>query len=238
LSIEGSVRIFIEQEKRKFNAIEEISTGESTKLFKKVLYSTTIDALSRTVTSPKVGNRERFISIVSNFCDWKDKDRISLIHLIRVLEKVRSPEFSNLREYAYSKIESWGQGGFKPLDLDPEYSEIIKQKLWPTTVPKPLESLSLESLKHINLLYVYRNSLVHEMREPGCTMETHDEGNPYYQGRVVNNKYNWELLYPVGFYKNLVEKALNNLSPYYIKDRINPLELVQENTFWLEELQS
>tara|TARA_B100000749_G_C18395457_1_gene452200 strand:- start:1059 stop:1292 length:234 start_codon:yes stop_codon:yes gene_type:complete len=76
------------------------------------------------------------------------------------------------------------------------------------------------------------------MREPGQTMETHDEGEPYYQGRSDSvGRYNWELLYPTDFYRSLVVSALNNLGPYYIKDRINPLEFTQENTYWIEKLQ-
>lgn len=234
--VSGSVRLFLEQEQRKLGSIDALEAGEFTKLYRKVLYSTTIDALSRTVANPKQGNRDRFLSFVKNFCDWETQNRVSLIHLIRVLEKARNPEFSSLREFAYSQIESWGQGGFVPLSNDPELRQI--SSLWPKNFGKPLESLQLDSLTHVSLLYVYRNSLVHEMREPGQTMETHDEGEPYYQGRSDSEgRYNWELLYPTGFYRSLVVSALNNLGPYYIKDRINPLELTQENTYWIEELQ-
>lgn len=232
--LKNCVQSFLEYETRKFEEIETFQLGEREKVYKKVLYVTMVDALARTTSHPKQGPRDRFTSFVKNFCNWQDGGRVSLIHLIRMLEKVRSPEFSKLREFAYSEIERWGMGGFVDLNRDADYQAVTK--LWPKTIPKPLEGIELESITHLNLLYNYRNSLVHEMREPGQTMETHDEGKPYYQGRQADGVYNWELLYPLGFYKGLVAKALETLGGYYLRDRINPIAAFQHQTYWIEGL--
>ena len=74
--------------------------GPASNLFKKILYVGILDALSKTVSYPNQKNRERFVSLIRNFSNWKYAEKISLPHLVRLLQKVHSPEFSDLRAYA------------------------------------------------------------------------------------------------------------------------------------------
>lgn len=70
----------------------------------------------------------------------------------------------------------------------------------------------LRESTHSSLLYVYRNHLVHEFREPGHGMEM-DQRNvfPYYHSLTrlsvagERSKDTWELVYPLGFLANRFE---------------------------------
>jgi len=82
------------------------------------------------------------------------------------------------------------------------------RKLWPVPADQRLvNQLSLSSFTHLNLLYQYRNSLVHELREPGHGMEFHQnhDDEPFYHGMTIVEADGFsgktlELVYPLNFY--------------------------------------
>jgi hypothetical protein len=102
-----SIERFLDYFDKQLSIVKEVDFKEEVSdcLFKKILYVGFIDALSKTVASPKKGNRERIVSFILNFTDWNNAEKISLPHLVRYLEKVPDPEFSDLREYVYSLID-------------------------------------------------------------------------------------------------------------------------------------
>jgi len=232
----GSVNQFLGFFSDKLTLIGNTDFKESNSLFRKILYVGLLDALSKTTTYPKKGNRERIVSFMKHFTDWKDHERISLPHLVRFLGKVPDPEFSVVREYAFSLIDQWPRGSMISLDKEPFLLDV--KKLWPSTAQKPLEDINLEHLQHVNLFYRHRNSLIHELREPGYGMEFKEDTEPFYHSmsRVDSDEKTWELVYPLGFYERICRTAIDKLREYYIKERIDPYSLYNFGTYWIDEL--
>jgi len=237
-TIEDSVEQFLGFFSDKLGSISETDFKESNCLFKKILYVGILDALSKTTTSPSKWsqNRDRIVSFIKYFTDWKHQERVSLPHLVRFLSKVPDPEFSKLRQYSYSLLDQWSPGNMLNLDNDPCLSDLKKH--WPHSTPKPLEDITLEHLQHSNLFYKYRNSLVHELREPGYGMEFKQDTQPFYHSmsQLDGDEKTWELVYPLGFYEQLCTTAINKLRDYYIKERIDPYTLYKFGSYWIEEL--
>jgi hypothetical protein len=234
--LEGNIDRFLGFFSNRLQEIRNLDCGESTALFQKVLYSSMLDALSRTTSHPKKGNRERVTEFIRTFCDWATCERISLPHLVKLLDKVPDPAFSNLRQYSFSLIDQWQEGMLIPLDSDPEFQE-IKSK-WPKEIQKPIEDISIEFLQHVNLFYRYRNSLVHELREPGYGWDFTGNPNPYYHTMTdaESKSDTWELVYPLKFYETLCETAIKTLKGYYLQDRIEPYSCYNFGTYWIDEL--
>lgn len=231
-----SVDRFLDFFREKLKEIRKLECESSTALFRKILYSSLLDALSKTTAHPKKGNRERMVEFIRNFCDWPCSDKVSLPHLIRLLEKVPDPAFSNLRQYAYSLHDQWGEGEVITLDKDPALQDVKHH--WPREIPKPYEDIQITFLQHANLFYRYRNSLVHELREPGYGMESASHQDPFYHSETdeESKRKTWELVYPLKFYDRLCEAAINNLRDYYLRDRIEPYSCYAFGTYWIEEL--
>lgn len=222
------------------STIKDIDFKQHSSLFRKLFYVGILDTLSRTASHPKKGNRDRILTFVNHFCDWPNRDKISLPHLVRLLEKVPDPEFSKLREYAFGLFDEWEEGKIITLDRDPDF-KIIKA-LWPSDIPKPLADIQIEFLQHSNLFYRYRNSLVHELREPGYGMEFKEDKEPFYHSMSLIDTdadiRTWELVYPLGFYDTICKAAIANLEQYYLKERIDPYSCYTFGTYWIDELNS
>jgi hypothetical protein len=227
---------FIDFFSRQLEVIKIAQFTDKGSLYKKVLLVSFFDALSKTVY-PRKGNRDRFVSFIRYFGKWKDCERISLPHLVRLLEKVPDTDFSELRKFALSHFTTWVKGEVIYLDRDPAWSEV--QNLWPKEkeYAKPLENLQLDSLRHVHLLYSYRNSLIHEMRKPGYGMEFTESEAPFYMSMVnEDNKSTWELAYPLNFFLSVSERILTGLGAYYTENSINPYDYYGFGTYWVEDL--
>jgi hypothetical protein len=235
--IESYSKKFVALFKRRIEVIDSAKFSEASSLYKKILFVGVIDALSKTIY-PRKGNRDRFVSFVRNFANWKDCERISLLHLVKLLEKVPDTDFSELRKSAFSLFAQWDEGETVYLNRDPDYSAI--QKLWPKEKEymKPLENIQLDSLKHVHLMYTYRNSLIHELRTSGYGLEDPDDDEPFYHSMLhtPENRNTWELVYPLKFFQAICDRALTNLYSYYSDNRINPYDHFAFGTYWIEEL--
>jgi len=231
-----SINRFLDFFRNRLVEIRNLESPESTALFRKILYSGLLDALSRTAAHPKKGNRERIVDFVRIFCGWPNCEKISLPHLARLLEKVPDPAFSDLRQYAFTLFDQWDEGEVISLDKDPDFQEV--ERHWPKNIPKPFEDIQIEFLQHANLFYRYRNNLVHELREPGYGMEFPEDAEPFYHSMMDGDtqENTWELVYPLGFYEKLCETAINNLKDYYMNDRIEPYSCYVFGSYWIEEL--
>jgi len=235
--VQKQIERFISYFQNKYEIIKETEFEANDELFKKVLYIGIIDAISKTVF-PRKGNRIRFVLFIEIFSGWKNCDRISLPHLVRLLEFTPEPEYSKLREFAFSAYEQWLSGDIIGLETDPKYKEIIKY--WPKGKDntEPIEGVKLESLKHANLLYTYRNSLIHELRNLGYGQEELSLGKEpsYHSMTMEDGKDTWQLVYPLGFFENICETCVKNLKKYLIKNNINPYNSFKFGSYWKEEL--
>lgn len=224
-------------------SIEKASFESEGKTFKKVLFVSVIDALSK-CAYPHKSPGKRFTSFVEKFCDWQDCNRVSLPHLIRFLNVIPDSEFSPLRKHIFS-ISDKCLGN---IEKDPNLKEI--QKLWPKIEydqNHPLAKIEAESLTHKWLFYKYRNQLVHNLKEPGYGIEREKDTRPFYHIMETIEEMEplsddedgtWELVYPLGFFVNLCRSGLNELKIYCKENRIDPYESHKESfgTYWIAEL--
>ena len=150
-----------------------------------------------------------------------------------------SPEFENLRKFAHQEIAKWNEDETILLDQDPDYQIIFN--LWPKDMrQQPIDSLKLENLTHLHLLWQLRNSVVHEMRILGYGMDVFFDDSPgYHIMKDIDNKdahQTWELVYPVNFFKKLIRAGIKNLRDYCKNNNLNPMDRFEFGSFWLEKL--
>lgn len=226
-----------------YNRVEDASLihiGEYDHIYKKLILVSVLDSLARTIY-PQRKNRERFIYFIVNFSDWSDGDRISLPHLVRLLDKSPEPEFSELRKYAHSLYSKWHDGSVPNLAEDPDYNSIRSR--WPKDkdLMKLLDNTSIDSLKHYSLLYFYRSCLVHELRKPGYGFESGID-TPHYHSSTDSvfdtDSLRWELVYPTKFFINMCKTCISNAKLYYNENKINPYNYFTFGTYWISELNS
>lgn len=229
--------------RRKLNEISSLE-GDSSTLFKKTLISNLIDALSKAAYPNLDNNWARYTKTIQRFGCWADGEKLSLPHLEQLLRIVPDPAFEKLRAKVFSDLGHWPvlSGEVIKIASDPGESEV--RDLWPqeSDHQKPLGNLNIKSFKHLNLLWVYRNSLVHELRSPGYGMEFDDDDSPFYH--IVtgvgdgerNNKSKIELCYPTMFFYSLASKIIENMKVYFEKSDLNPYASFRFGTYWIDEL--
>ncbi len=234
--LEQKIDRFIRYFRDQIENIRKIDGGKSTNLFRQILYNSLLDALSRTTAYPKKGNKARIVEFVRGFCDWSSCERVSLPHIVRWLEKVPEPGFPNLRQYAFSELDKWRGKEVVNISQDPDYNEVKKH--WLKDIHKSSEDIQIDSFRHVNLFYQYRNSLVHELRKSGYGMESPEDKEPFYHSMPDDEtkQPTWELVYPTGFYDRLCETAIKKLNEYYMKDRIDPYSCYIFGTYWIDKL--
>jgi hypothetical protein len=199
--------------------LEEIKTIQI-RLYCKILIVAIIDSLARTVY-PNKGNKERFISFIRCFSDWEDCNRVSLLKLLCALNSQSDPKITNseLKKKVEEKLRNWQSTKVYWINE----VDLCEQELKKLTTNQNLIKL-IEESKHAELLYTYRNHLVHEFREPGYPIEPNNDENPCYRGQ--------ELVYPVGFFVRIAEKLLANLKHYLEENDLNPYSSYQFGSIW------
>jgi hypothetical protein len=216
--------------------LEEIKAIEN-RLYRKILIVAMIDSLARAVYTGK-GNRERFICFIKSFSGWRDHCRVSLPQLALNLQSDSTN--SELEREVKERLEKW-QGGtiYRINEVDPCKQELER------LATNELRNF-IEKSSHAELLYIYRNHLVHEFREPGHPSEvSSDDTSPYYvetPDRAYSNEElrefmrkstrTWELVYPVGFFVSIVKESLANLKHYLEDNDLNPYSNYQFGSIW------
>jgi len=240
--LDSSISVYIGHFTKKVQRLRDYALDREDRLLKKNILVSVLDALSRTTSNYADGNRERFTGIVANFGDWPNHSRVSAPHVSYFLRHLRSPAYEGARVFIAEVISKNSHGGFVTLSSDPEFEEV--RKLWPVPADQRLvNQLSLSSFTHLNLLYQYRNSLVHELREPGHGMEFHqNHDEPFYHGMSTveangsSGKETLELVYPLNFYFGLTESVIKNVERYLRKNAIDPYSCYRFGSSWIGEL--
>lgn len=240
--LNSAVYTYITHFKTTVSRLETYELNPSDRVLKKNILVSVLDAISRTTSNYGDGNKERFTGIIAQFADWSDHSRISAPHIGYFLNHLRSPAFTPARAFIAQIIQQNSNGQFVLLSKDPELDEI--RKLWPVPIEQKLVGqLSLSSFSHLNLLYQHRNSLVHELREPGRGMEFHENHEePFYHGlttvgasgRVETETL--ELVYPLKFYFKLTNNVLTNVENYLLSNNIDPYNSYRFGSSWIAEL--
>jgi hypothetical protein len=209
---------------------EQIHKIENLKepLYQKILIITLMDTLSRVWSQGVTQNKKRFINLITNCIQWEHRERVSIpMTYYRLVD--RKDVSTILTEYFQKLINQLDYGKIYRLEIDPFFSEI--EHLIKTNEEKDI----LVKSRHLELLYIYRNHLVHEFRKPGHGMEFSDNNeSPYYHGmtNLSLRKDTWELVYPTRFLMNFSKIALSNIKKFLLQNNFDPYSYFQFGSPW------
>jgi hypothetical protein len=241
--LESDIKRFCDYFESQVDEIEKLHSPHG-ELFRKLLFVGVLDTLAGTVM-PRRKNKERFIGFVQRFCRWPDGERVSLPHLIQLLRKNPDPAFGSLRKWALEKYNQLPvhSGSLMLIAEDPMVDEVRRE--WPASADHktPIEGVDLAALTHVNLLYTYRNALVHELRMLGYGIDFADKNTElYYHGMSTPGKdpelklETVELVYPWRFLRNLCSMGIAETRKYLRENGLNPYDSFTFGTYWLKEL--
>lgn len=223
MTVGGDISEFITYFRRQNEAIALITP----RIFRKILYLVEIDTLSRAAFQTVLGNRKRVVQFLDTCSHWNDRDRISAVQLKFALEE-NGIHSGQLYNFISSRINSWTYGRIIRPNNDLTLGEV--QNLAASN-----EIKYVNDVRYAELLYIYRNHLLHESREPGQAREIgahHTE--PYYIGmeNPDTRQDSLELVFPVQFIQGLCEGCVNGLEKYLINNNLNPFDAFKFEVMW------
>jgi len=246
MSLNDNIDAFVTYYGEHIQAAKSLDVGDkrSNLIYKKLLLSAIIDGMSKPFFPPLTRNNVTFTSFLQQFSDWSDGTRISLPHLLRFIDTVADSALDQLKSFASERIATWLDGEFIPPNQDPDISEIQRANLWPSGRRYPLGDwrVTLESFRHVNLFYAFRNSLAHELRPRGLGVEFPEDSEPYYISvseldsslKLLPGR--WTLIYPLAFFVDRAEKSLAKLGPHLTNHGIDPLSRLSIGDYWIDGL--
>ena len=202
------------------NRTAEIGQIQAHPIYRKILYLVQIDTLSRAAFSTRIKrNKARVIKFLDECSNWSERDRVSTIQLKLSLEE-KGKSSGPLFDLINNRIDSWSYGSLikpsKDLTLDEVQSLACSDDLE-----------IVDEVRYAKLFYKYRNTLIHEFREPGKGMDLGtDSASPYYLGmdHQSTGESSCELVFPVKFLERLCEGCINGLEKYLIENNQNPFD--------------
>jgi hypothetical protein len=221
MTVRGDIAQFIAWFTTQNQEIAQVAS----RTFRKILCLVEIDTLSRAAFPTVSGNRKRVVQFLDTCSHWNDRDRISAIQLKLALEE-NGIHLGQLYDFINNRINSWGYGQIIRPNNDLTLGEV--QHLASSN-----ESKYVQVARYAELLYTYRNHLLHESREPGQGVEMGaDPSEPYYIGLDHLNQSSWELVFPVQFLQSLCESCVNGLETHLITNNLNPYDAYEFGTMW------
>ncbi len=213
------------------------------KTLRKILYVSFIDSLSGLIYPIFSQNRERFTTFVVQFGSWANAEKVNTPHLARALALNPDPSFDKVRTVVLANLNSWGSGELIKIDRDLDAGVIGTH--WPQgkRYEQPVDGAPWQHLKHVELLYAYRNALVHGFRPLGHDAEVPEDTEPYYlhtselspPPSAESDEY-WELIYPTAFLRSLARTLLEATREHICKNEIDPVAVLRGGRYWLREL--
>lgn len=209
--------------------------------YRQTLLLCLIDNMAKSVIYSDIGQQEKMKKFICEFCNWDDCTRVSLPHLIALLERIPKSDLQQLRSYAQNQFNKWPTAKPITLEWDPKIEDVIK--LWPNNYIS-FKKIKPIFLTHVNLLVKLRNSLVHEMKPLGRAHGYSILKTPYYSGRIdyhqdlitevlSANGYIYELYYPTDFLVQLINNALVKIKDFCLKNNINPFATHSIDSLWI-----
>lgn len=201
--------------------------------YSKTLYVTAIDTLAglrfHKSAYPSLArrNRERFIRFLEEYGSWPEGDLVSLPFLKDELESLKFLE-RPLGKHVVTKMLQFSteDGGALPIS---KVDESVASLLALATMEREEEAVN--DYRHLALFYRYRNSLVHESRQPGKAMEgLFSIEEPSYHGYIGDSR--WYLTYPAAHFESLLKRSITGFRAYLVTNQIDPYCLVEDKARW------
>jgi hypothetical protein len=216
------------------SASSNADTGAGSEFrYRKALYVTAIDTLAglrfHKSAYPQLSrqNRERFKRFVRDHGSWPEGHLVSLPFLKEELEALKLHQ-RPLGRHVAAKVAQFSTEDGGALTVG-EIDEPLSGLQALATLEK--EEEALREYQHLALLYRYRNSLVHESREPGRAMEVFGAtGEPYYHGYLDDPR--WHLAYPPALFEQLLTRSIASFRDYLVSNSIDPYSLVEDKARW------
>jgi len=212
----------------------EMETGAGNpSRYRKTLYVTAIDTLAglrfHKSAYPSLArrNRERFIRFLKEYGSWPEGDLVSLPFLKDELESSKLLDRS-LGQHVVEKMSQFSNedGGTLPIS---KMDETLASLLALASIDREEEAVN--EYRHLALFYRYRNSLVHESRQPGKGMEgVFPAEEPSYHGYIGDSR--WYLIYPVPLFEGLLKQSIAGFRTYLVTNKIDPYSLVEDKARW------
>jgi hypothetical protein len=204
-----------------------------TDLYCKVLVATMLDALACGRYPNEKGNRVRFVKLVEEYLAWPHARLISASQLLMNIEKRGGPGACGVSDEFVKRLRGgdWRRNR-NSSDIDGIGTDPTVDDLSPTTKE---EKALVNEFRHSQRFYRYRCTLVHEHRKPGHGMEWGRRHKaPYYHSMSDSKgKKRWlELVYPTGWFLDLVPPVLKSLETYYTDNAINPYDSYEFGSPW------
>jgi hypothetical protein len=190
-------------------------------LAQKMLCFSLIDALS-IAKSGEDSSGQNFKCLVKEYSNYEHWEKISIPQLLYRLQKARKDIFQPLIDYA-EKILSEAYTTYSySINDDPPQPNLLEK------FPKIDEEAKkiINHCSHIALFYKYRNTVVHEMRQPGYGYEFSRDKLPCYrsQTEVPGDRLTFQLTYPVNFFFRICEQCIQNLENYFLAQKRSPYD--------------
>jgi hypothetical protein len=226
----------------------------------------TLSKVSANDPEDRLPSGKRFVTFLKRHSGWEAANRVSLFHLDRALEKQDEPAFSEFRSWVMDAISGavnlvnpeyivqHPAVVEPPITVDPKLEEA--EKHWPKKNGTPMKlkigsiggrrELQISHFTHAQLLWRYRCHLIHEFRIPGAGWDVKRHGEPYYQnmaegdiseesGWTVTAR-RWELVYTLGFLKELCGNSLLGLRQQLRSEGRDPYQAFKFGSYWLPML--
>jgi hypothetical protein len=206
------------------NLRSHVEEGDSVsnEVFRKAIYFIVMDTLSKAAFPGVTQHHKRVIEFIDMCSNWMDKDRVSSQQLLLTLQEngiVTGQLFTLIQQYVFS----WQRTTkIRPIQ-DPIISELIP-------IATEQEITLVQDAQYKELYYLYRNTLIHEFREPGIGTDLFlNDDSPYYHSRGSDP---WQLIFPVGFLKRLCLESLDGLAKHLQDNHLNPYDAYKFGSMW------
>lgn len=225
---------------RQAKVIAETTFVENAEVYRKTLFCCIIDAIATVAArGAKLSHRLKFTQAVRDYGNWPDHSKVSTPHVIALLELTDDPSFKKAREYVANLPRD--NTSVVSITKDPEFA--VLEQVWPvgnrgSRQLMKIEGVQLDYLRHDNLLYSLRNTLVHEARTHGTSLPLEWQKVPYYH-KVVNldtGDRSWSLNYPSAFLITLTENIIVAVEQGCRADNVDPYSFFHFGDFWLQRL--
>jgi len=178
--------------------------------FRKALYVSMLDGLSVCADpdADETKSGDRFRAFLLDIAKWKDGERISLPQAALYFETD-----DEMSAAIAVRLNAWAWGQPQPITSDPFKNQLPDHR-------------DLRKLRHVNLLWQFRNSMLHAFADPsGFDLGNHSE--PYYVGVTTTKR--WHLIIPEQFLRNLLLSSLDALIAFCRENSFDPqAHLVRE----------